>query len=129
MHLYIPENVQTIGNYAFRGCTALGLVYYAGTKDTAMTIGTNIYDKTTILEVYGRLGTAAIADAKRRGIKHYLIDPFEWADLSIPYEVKVIEEEAFAGCRSDLMIYGYQETAAERYAAANGYYFALAPVG
>ena len=40
-----------------------------------------------------------------------------------------IAPDAFAGCRSDLMIYGYQETAAERYAAANGYYFALAPVG
>ena len=139
-----------------------------------MTISTNIYDAASTLVIYGRLGTAAIADAQNRGIKFYLIDSFEFCDFEVPDNVTEIGEEAFAGiaaehiwleekvtsigsrafagcshltkiyipnsctsiasdafagCREDLMIYGHENAASDAFAAANGYYFALAPVG
>ena len=110
-HLNVPASVTSIGQQAFAGCSALEDAYFAGTKETVMTFGTNIYEKTSKLVVYARLGTTAISDAKNRGIKYYLVDPFEWADFTIPYKVKVIEQEAFAGIAAQHVWLGEQVTA------------------
>ena len=47
----------------------------------------------------------------------------------LPDSLTYIAEDAFEGCRRDLMIYGHRGTLVEEYAARKGYYFALAPVG
>ena len=95
--LYIPEGTERIEDNAFSGCTALEYAYFAGTQENPMVFGTNIYDKTDNFAVYARLDTTAVQDAIARGIKVYLIDSFEYIDLDIPYQVTVIEEEAFSG--------------------------------
>ncbi len=43
--------------------------------------------------------------------------------VRIPASVTSIASDAFADCRSDLVIYGYPDSAAQRYAASNSYKF------
>lgn len=173
--IFIPKDAKSIERYAFKGCTALEKAYFDGSKNTPMTFGTTIYDKTDKLVVYANMGTMAYIDAKRRGILYYLTDPLGAIDYYLPYDLTVINEEAFAGttahtifvdqknlktvgkrafanssslekivlpdsvtsiaddafagCRSDLMIYGFIGSYVEEYARSKGYPFALAANG
>lgn len=116
----LPESVTSIGMKAFSGCHALTKLPFSG---HVQTIGNYAFEEgwgfvsLDIPDGVKTIGTSAFADGQ------YM------KKVVIPASVTSIGANAFSGSIYEMNIYGYAGTAAETYAAENGFAFVVLDAG
>lgn len=116
----LPESVTSIGMKAFSGCHALTKLPFSG---HVQTIGNYAFEECwgfaslDIPDGVKTIGTSAFADGQ------YM------KKVVIPASVTSIGANAFSGSIYEMNIYGYAGTAAETYAAENGFAFVVLDAG
>ena len=89
----LPYSLESIEDNAFRQCTGLEQAIFPW-KDVAFT-DDEIFPGCTKLTIYGYLGTSAETLADEKGFPFFIMNPMDPADLWLPWELTVIEQEAF----------------------------------
>ena len=115
----IPSTVESIGDEAFMGCSGLTNLTVGA---NALSIGTDAFNGCSgLIGVTVEDGVKSVSGgvfAECSGLK----------TIVLPESVTEIEEGVFDGCADDLVIVGYEDCAAERYAIKNDItYVYLAP--
>ena len=124
----IPNSVKSIGGNAFSGCSSLEDVYYTGDVADWMAIAFGDYYSNPLcngadLYIQNKLLTDLVIPNGITDIGDAFEDCTSLTSVTIPDSVTSIDSYAFDGCTNLTTIYGYKNTAAESYAAENGFKF------
>jgi len=112
----LPDRIDRIRPFTFNNCTGL----------TEVTIPENVV--TVMVYAFNGcsgLQTVTIEDGTKNIQREAFADCSALSKIVIPESVSYIADEAFSGCSQDLTIYGYKDSAAEKYAQVNSIRFVL----